>query len=39
MYKNMDEPIMTTQDTETMDLEKTRELQHQMEKEVSEFVV
>ncbi len=34
MYKNMDEPIMTTQDTETMDLEKTRELQHQMEKEV-----
>lgn len=30
----MDEPIMTTQDTETMDLEKARELQHQMEKEV-----
>ena len=34
MYKNMDEPIMTTQDTETMDLENARELLHQMVKEV-----
>lgn len=34
MYKNIEEPIMTTQDTETMDLENARELLHQMVKEV-----
>lgn len=39
MYKNMDEPIMTTRILKQWILKKTRELQHQMEKEVSEFVV
>lgn len=34
MYKDIEEPVMITQDTETMDLEKARELLHQMVKEV-----
>lgn len=34
MYKNIDEPVMTAQDTDTMGLEKARELLHQMVKEV-----
>ena len=34
MNKNIEEPIMTAQDTEAMDLENARELLHQMVKEV-----
>lgn len=34
MYKENDEPVLTVQETEMMDLETARELLHQMVKEV-----
>lgn len=34
MYKENDEPVLTVQETETMDLETARELLHQMVREV-----
>lgn len=30
MYKEIDETVLTTQDTDTMDLETARELLHEM---------